>query len=118
MSGFARVHLCCELHLRMSCELVGAFATCVLWPSSRIRFSVMSNGDAEKRCERGFEGASDLLKVQDRDVAFAAFNGADEGAVKVALLAEFFLRQSRFRADFADAVAQSLQKAFVLEIHG
>jgi len=63
--------------------------------------------------ERDAKCAGDDLQIQDRDISLAALDGADEGSVQIALLAEFVLGQVSGDAVFANPIADPAEKALV-----
>lgn len=69
----------------------------------------------EKHSELDPEDLGDLPHIQNCDIPFAALNGADEGAMQIALIGELLLGETVNFPLSADLVPQSLQKLLVVD---
>jgi hypothetical protein len=67
----------------------------------------LGQGDAER--------LGDHSQVQDRDVPFAPFHGADEGPMQFATIAQLLLRQRSFFPLRPDPLAERAEELFVVE---
>ena len=87
--------------------------------SLRVRDVLQDTADSlrgrlgEQLRERDPKCTSDDLQIQNRNIPLAAFDGADEGSVQLAFLAQFVLSPSTSDPPFADTVANSAEEALV-----